>query len=271
MDKLRFTILGCGSSGGVPRLGGEGMGADWGACDPTNPKNRRRRCSLLIERLGPSGATRVLIDTTPDMHAQLLDAGVGVLDGVVYTHSHADHTHGIDDLRQVVFNIRRRLPVWADGPTQEALLSRFAYAFTQPADSPYPPILDMHTITGPIIVPGAGGDIRLTPFLCDHGSMDALGFRIGGLAYLPDAVGIPEDHWPLLADLDVWVVDALRRRPHPTHAHLDMTLGWIARAKPARAVLTNMHNDLDFAELEAELPPHIRPAHDGMVIELPAA
>jgi phosphoribosyl 1,2-cyclic phosphate phosphodiesterase len=269
-DRLRFTILGCGSSGGVPRLGGEGMAADWGACDPANPKNRRRRCSLLVERIGPEGTTRVLIDTTPDMHAQLLDAGVGVLDGVVFTHSHADHTHGIDDLRQVVFNIRRRLPVWADGPTQEALLSRFAYAFIQPAGSPYPPILEMNLIDGPVIISGAGGDIRLLPFLCEHGAMDALGFRIGNLAYLPDAVGIPEEHWPLLSGLDVWVVDALRRRPHPTHAHLDMTLGWIDRARPARAVLTNMHNDLDFATLEGELPPHIRPAHDGMVIELGA-
>lgn len=268
--RLRFTILGCGSSGGVPRLGAEGRTADWGACDPANPKNRRRRCSLLVERTGPDGTTRVLIDTTPDMHAQLLDAGVGVLDGVVFTHSHADHTHGIDDLRQVVFNIRRRLPVWADGPTQEALLSRFAYAFIQPAGSPYPPILEMNLIDGPVTITGAGGEITLHPFLCEHGAMDALGFRIGGLAYLPDAVAIPEQHWPLLSGLEVWVVDALRRRPHPTHAHLEMTLGWIDRARPARAVLTNMHNDLDFATLEGELPPHIRPAHDGMVIELGA-
>lgn len=269
MARLRFTILGCGSSGGVPRLGGEGVGADWGKCDPTNPKNRRRRCSMLVERVTDQGITRVLIDTTPDMHAQLLDAGVGVLDGVVYTHAHADHTHGIDDLRQVVFNIRRRLSVWADGPTQEALLSRFAYAFIQPAGSPYPPILEMNTIEGPVTVSGAGGDITLTPFLCDHGSMDALGFRVGGLAYLPDAVAIPEEHWPLISDLQVFVVDALRRKPHPTHAHLEMTLGWIDRAKPERAVLTNMHNDLDYAELLAELPPEICPAHDGMVIELP--
>ena len=268
MTVMRYTILGCGSSGGVPRLGGEGMGADWGACDPTNPKNRRRRCSMLVERVCETGTTRVLIDTTPDMHAQLLDVGVGVLDGVVYTHAHADHVHGIDDLRQVVFNIRRRLPVWADGPTQDSLISRFAYAFVQPEGSPYPPILDLHSIAGPVSVTGAGGDITLIPFLCDHGSMDALGFRIGGLAYLPDAVGIPETHWPLLDGLEVWVVDALRRKPHPTHAHLDMTLGWIDRAKPRQAVLTNMHNDLDYATLVAELPAHIRPAYDGMVIEL---
>ena len=270
MDRVRYTILGCGSSGGVPRLGREGMAADWGDCDPENPKNRRRRCSLLVERIGPDGTTRALIDTTPDMHSQLIDAGIGVLDAVVYTHAHADHTHGIDDLRQVVFNIRRMLPVYADGPTQEALFSRFAYAFVQPAGSPYPPILEMRAIDGPFVISGAGGDIPFTPFLCEHGSMDALGFRIGALAYLPDAITIPEQHWPLLNGLEVWIVDALRRKPHPTHAHLAMTLEWIARAKPARAVLTNMHNDLDHATLVGELPAHIRPAHDGMVIELPA-
>ena len=261
MARLTFTILGCGSSGGVPRLGG-----DWGDCDPTNPKNRRRRCSLLIEQTGAEGTTRVLIDTTPDMRDQLLDAGVGVLDAVVYTHSHADHMHGIDDLRQVVFNLRRRLPVWADGPTQEALLSRFGYAFVQPADSPYPPILDLYAMDGPITVTGEGGPITLSPFRAEHGSMDALGFRIGPLAYLPDAVSIPEESWSLLDGLDCWIVDALRRKPHPTHAHLAMTLEWISRAKPARAVLTNMHIDLDYATLQAELPPHIEPAFDGMTV-----
>ena len=177
MAVLRFTILGCGSSGGVPRLGG-----DWGDCDPANPKNRRRRCSMLVERLSETGVTRVLIDTSPDMRDQLLDAGVGHLDGVVYTHSHADHTHGIDDLRQIVFNTHRRLPVWADGPTQEALIARFGYAFVQPAGSPYPPILELHAIDGPVVVPGAGGAVRLVPLEADHGSIMALGFRVGGLA-----------------------------------------------------------------------------------------
>ncbi|WP_149589174.1 MBL fold metallo-hydrolase [Tabrizicola flagellatus] len=261
MAKLTFTVLGCGSSGGVPRLGGI-----WGDCDPSNPKNRRRRCSLLVTRETGEGATRVLIDTSPDMRDQLLDAGVGALDGVVYTHSHADHMHGIDDLRQVVFNQRQRLPVWADGPTQEALLSRFGYAFVQPEGSPYPPILDLHTIAGPVSVPGAGGPVTLIPFRADHGSMDALGFRIGPLAYLPDAVAIPEDSWPILDGLDCWIVDALRRKPHPTHAHLDLTLSWIARARPARAVITNMHIDLDYDTLRAELPPHIAPAFDGMTL-----
>lgn len=265
MDRYRFTILGCGSSGGVPRLGN-----DWGDCDPTNPLNRRRRCSLLVERISATGTTRVLIDTAPDMRDQLLDAGVGTLDAVVYTHAHADHVHGIDDLRQIVFNLRSRLPVWADGPTQDSLLGRFGYAFVQPAGSPYPPILDLNTIDGPVRINGAGGEVTLTPFTADHGSIDALGFRIGDLAYLPDAVAIPESSWPVLEGLEVWVVDALRRRPHPTHAHLEMTLGWIERARPKRAVLTNMHVDLDHATVDAETPAHITPAHDGMVIELPA-
>lgn len=260
----RFTILGCGSSGGVPRLGG-----DWGDCDAGNPKNRRRRCSLLIERDGPEGSTRVLIDTTPDMRQQLLDAGVGTLDAVVYTHSHADHVHGIDDLRQIVFNIRRRLPVWADAMTTDALISRFGYAFVQPAGSDYPPILDLHAIHGPITVPGAGGDIVLIPFEVDHGNIRAQGLRIGGLAYLPDVSAIPDAVWSQLENLDFWVLDALRRRPHSTHAHLAQALEWIARAAPARAILTDMHVDLDYATLVAELPAGVEPAFDGMVIRLP--
>jgi phosphoribosyl 1,2-cyclic phosphate phosphodiesterase len=266
MAKLRFTILGCGSSGGVPRLGG-----DWGDCDPTNPKNRRRRCSVLVERITDAGTTRVLIDTSPDMREQLLDAGVGTLDGVVYTHSHADHMHGIDDLRQIVFNLRHRLPVWADGPTQEALMGRFSYAFVQPEGSSYPPILELHTIAGPVDVPGPGGPITFTPFRAEHGTMDALGFRIGGLAYLPDVIDIPHESWPLLMDLDVWVLDALRRKPHPTHAHLALSLEWIARATPRQAVLTNMHVDLDYETLLTELPTGVTPAFDGMVIEIDAA
>jgi phosphoribosyl 1,2-cyclic phosphate phosphodiesterase len=260
---LRFTILGCGSSGGVPRIGGH-----WGDCDPQNSKNRRRRCSLLVERCTDHGSTRVLIDTSPDMREQLLAAQVGTLDGVVFTHAHADHVHGIDDLRQIVFNIRGRLPVWADAPTEEALRDRFAYAFTQVPGSPYPPILDLHPLEGAVTVAGAGGDIVLTPFEADHGSMPALGFRVGDVAYLPDAVAIPDASWDMLRNLDVWIVDALRRKPHPTHAHLALTLEWIARARPRRAVLTNMHIDLDYQTVADETPDHITPAFDGMVIEV---
>lgn len=259
----RFTILGCGSSGGVPRLGGH-----WGDCDPENPKNRRRRCSLLVERDGPEGTTSVLIDTSPDLRSQLLDTGTGRLDGVIYTHSHADHVHGVDDLRMIVFNMRARLPVWADGPTQNDLLSRFGYAFVQPKGSPYPPILDLHSIDGDVVIDGPGGPITFTPFEVNHGTIDALGFRIAGLAYLPDVVEIPDAAWPHLEDLDIFVVDALRRTPHPTHAHLDLTLEWIARAAPRQAVLTNMHIDLDYATVAAETPAHVTPAYDGLVLTL---
>ena len=264
MGELRFTILGCGSSGGVPRLGGH-----WGDCDPDNPKNTRRRCSLLIEREDEGGITRILVDSSPDLRAQLLDAGVGALDAVVYTHSHADHVHGIDDLRMIVFNMRQRLPVWADGDTQNALYARFGYAFTQPEDSPYPPILDMHTIDGPFEITGAGGAVSLQPFEVNHGSIEALGFRVDGFAYLPDVAAIPEDVWPVLEGLDCWVLDALRRTPHPTHAHLAQALDWMARAAPRRGILTNMHIDMDYQTLVEELPEHIAPAYDGMTIRYP--
>lgn len=265
MASYRFTILGCGSSGGVPRLGGH-----WGACDPANPKNHRRRCSMLVERHDRGRITRVLIDTSPDLRAQLLDAGIGTLDGVVYTHAHADHVHGIDDLRMIVFNTRARLPVWADGPTEEALLSRFAYAFVQPKNSPYPAICDLTTITGPFEVPGPGGPVPFHPFAVEHGAMDALGFRIGGLAYLPDVARMTEAAWDAVTGLDIWVVDALRHKPHPTHSHLSQTLDWIARAAPRRGVITNMHIDLDYAELAAQLPAGVEPAWDGLTLELPA-
>jgi len=263
MASLRATILGCGSSGGVPRLGGH-----WGACDPAEPKNARRRCSLLVERTGAQGTTRVLIDTSPDLRAQLLDAQVGALDAVLYTHAHADHTHGLDDLRMIVFNMRRRLSVWADPTTQADIRTRFGYAFETPPGSAYPPILDMHTIGGEITIDGAGGPLSFTPFEVDHGGVPALGFRTAGLAYLPDVKEIPPAAWSALEGLDVWIVDALRRAPHPSHAHLDLTLDWIARARPARAVLTNMHVDLDYATVAAETPDHVMPAHDGLTLTL---
>lgn len=263
MARLRFTILGCGSSGGVPRIGNH-----WGDCDPGDPKNRRSRCSLLVERLTDAGRTAVLIDTSPDMRAQLLAADVAAIDAVAYTHSHADHVHGIDDLRQIVIHNRRRLPVWADPPTQQALFDRFGYAFVQPEGSSYPPICDMHTIKGPFAIDGDGGEIALRPFRVQHGDIEALGFRIGGLAYLPDVSEIPDTALPHLTGLKCWILDALRRRPHPTHFHLSQALDWIARMQPARAVLTNMHNDLDHATLQAETPEHVDAAFDGMVIEL---
>ncbi|MBF9034281.1 MBL fold metallo-hydrolase [Rhodobacterales bacterium HKCCE2091] len=261
MGEMTVTILGCGSSGGVPRLGGI-----WGDCDPSNPKNTRRRCSILLRRRGPDGETVVLVDSSPDLRAQLLDAGVGRLDAVVYTHPHADHVHGIDDLRMVVFNTRKRLPVWADAPTAKNLTTRFGYAFVQPEGSDYPPILDLNPIEGTVRIDGAGGAIELTPFEVIHGSITALGFRVGGMAYLPDVSEIPEATWPALDGLDLWIVDALRRTPHPSHAHLDLTLSWIERARPERAVLTNMHVDLDYETVAAETPEHVVPAHDGLTL-----
>ncbi|WP_299294933.1 MBL fold metallo-hydrolase [uncultured Tateyamaria sp.] len=263
-DSLTFTILGCGSSGGVPRLGGH-----WGACDPANPKNRRQRCSLLIQRTSPNGTTSVLVDTSPDLRNQLLDAGIGRLDGVVYTHAHADHVHGIDDLRMIVFNMRERLPVWADGATQDALLSRFGYVFVQPKGSPYPPILELNTLSSDTLIDGPGGPITLSHFEVSHGSIDALGFRVNGVAYLPDVASVPDDAWAHLENLDVWIVDALRRDPHPTHSHLENTLAWIEKVRPKRAVLTNMHIDLDYDTVLAETPAHVEPAYDGMTITVP--
>lgn len=261
----RFTILGCGSSGGVPRLGPDGAG-EWGLCDPNNPKNRRRRCSLLVEKILGDQVTRVLIDTSPDMRAQLLDANVGKLDGVIYTHSHADHVHGIDDLRQVVFNIRRRLPVWADLATKATLLQRFDYVFVQAPDSPYPAILDLHDIDGPFHVDGPAGAIEFIPFLVNHGSIDALGFRVGDTAYLPDVSHIPAAAWAQLQGLDLWIIDALRRAPHPSHTHLAQTLDWISELAPRRAVITNMHLDMDYDTLCVELPQGVIPAYDGLAL-----
>ncbi|VAV99252.1 Metal-dependent hydrolases of the beta-lactamase superfamily I; PhnP protein, partial [hydrothermal vent metagenome] len=245
------------------------LGGHWGDCDPKNPKNTRRRCSLLIERISDAGTTRVLIDTSPDLRAQLLGAGTGELDAVLYTHNHADHVHGIDDLRMIVFNMKKRLPVWADGDTQNALYSRFGYAFIQPEGSPYPAILEMFTIKGDVVIDGAGGAITLRPLKVNHGSIDALGFKIEGLVYMPDVAEIPEDVWPELAGLDYWILDALRRTPHPTHAHLERSLEWMTRAAPTRGILTNMHIDLDYQTVLDETPDYITPAYDGMTITLP--
>ena len=219
---------------------------------------------MLVERTTDEGTTRVLIDTSPDLRAQLLDAQVGVLQGVVYTHPHADHVHGLDDLRMIVFNTRKRLPVWADTPTQADLLARFHYAFEAPEGSPYPPSLEMNPIDGPVRIDGPGGEIELVPFQVIHGSINSLGFRVGNVAYLPDASDIPDATWSALEGLDCWIVDALRRTPHPSHAHLERTLSWIRRAAPRRAVLTNMHVDMDYDTVERETPDNIVPAFDGL-------
>jgi len=261
---LRLTILGCGSSGGVPRLGGH-----WGACDPNNPKNRRSRCSLLVEQEGPNGTTRVLIDTSPDMRTQLLAADVGVLDAVVYTHPHADHIHGLDDLRMIFFNTKSRIPVWADAETEADLRLRFSYAFEQPEWSSYPPILEMNQIQGTLEIDGKGGIIPFQPIKVDHGNIHALGFRIENAVYMPDVNNIPDTAWPMLDGLDLWIVDALRYTPHPSHTHLDQTLDWITRAAPRRSIITNMHVDIDYETVKTRLPSGVIPAYDGLRVNVP--
>jgi phosphoribosyl 1,2-cyclic phosphate phosphodiesterase len=257
------TVLGCGSSAGVPRVAG-----GWGACDPNEPKNRRLRCSLLVERAGPDGRTIVLVDTSPDLRAQLLAADVQWLDGVLLTHDHADHVHGIDDLRPIVIHNRRRVGVYMAPDTADRVTSRFGYCFNAPEGSSYPPILDAHAIRppAPVVIPGAGGDIIAQPVEQLHGETLSLGFRFGGLAYSCDVSGIPEESERYLQDLDVWILDALRYTPHPSHFTLDEALEWIARVKPRRAILTNMHIDLDYATLRRKLPPGVEPAYDGMQI-----
>jgi phosphoribosyl 1,2-cyclic phosphate phosphodiesterase len=258
---LKFTILGCSSSMGVPRVA-----LGWGDCDPNEPKNRRRRCALLVERTGANGCTRVLVDCTPDLRMQLLDAQVDWLDGVLFTHAHADHTHGIDDLRPLFVHKRRRVDVWLDEPTAQALHAHFGYCFATPPDSQYPPILTEHRLVAgePVAIDGQGGPIQALPVLQNHGDIPSLGFRFGNIAYSADIKGLPADSLTALAGLDVWIVDALRKAPHPSHFNLDEALDWIGRVKPKRAILTNLHSDMDYAALRASLPANVEPAFDGM-------
>lgn len=263
---LTFTILGCGSSMGVPR-----PALGWGACDPNNPKNRRRRTSLLVERHGSGGCTRVLVDTSPDLREQLIEAQVDRLDGVLITHEHADHTHGIDDLRPLFVRHRRRVDVYADERTSRTLRTRFGYCFEKPPGSEYPPILTEHRLTAgkPVTIEGEGGPIAALPIHQEHGDIASLGFRFGDLAYSCDLSGMPPQSAAALSGLEVWVVDALRYNPHPSHFSVEDTLSWIERLKPKRAILTNMHSDLDYETLRAKLPPHVEPAYDGMQVTLP--
>ncbi|MBV9568493.1 MAG: MBL fold metallo-hydrolase [Hyphomicrobiales bacterium] len=258
---LRVTILGCGSSGGVPRVGG-----DWGACDPGNPKNRRRRCSLLLESGEGEAAMTVLVDTSPDLREQLLDAKVRRLDAIVFTHAHADHTHGVDDLRPLVIAGRARLDAWMDEMTAVALKRRFGYVFETPAGSHYPPLLNERRLArdAPTTICGRADRMTLRPYRLPHGDIEALGLRIGNFAYAPDLNGIPNASEPMFEDLDTLLIDALRYRPHPSHFSLDETLAAIERFRPRRAVLTNMHTDLDYGTLLKSLPPNVAPAFDGM-------
>jgi phosphoribosyl 1,2-cyclic phosphate phosphodiesterase len=265
--RLEFTILGSGSSGGVPRADG-----NWGDCDPAEPKNLRTRCSLLVRRPGGGDAahdTTVVVDTSPDFRLQAVAAEVRRVDACLFTHDHADQAHGIDDLRPFFLNSRRRVPTYMDAATTTSLHRRFGYIFQ--SHGGYPAICESWTIPPhgqTWAVEGPSGTIPVTTFDVDHGEIRSVGYRFGGVAYTPDAIGFPEESWAALADLDVWIVDALRWTPHPTHAHVDLALEWIARAKPRRAILTNLHIDLDFNALAAKLPPGVEPAHDGMRFEV---
>jgi phosphoribosyl 1,2-cyclic phosphate phosphodiesterase len=265
---LSLTILGCGSSAGVPR-----PALGWGACDPKNPKNHRRRCSLLAERASDHGVTRIVIDTSPDLRDQLIDAKVDHIDAVFLTHEHADQTHGIDDLRSVVMHQRRRIPVYLNQSTAKDIVHRFSYCFLAPPGSDYPPILTQHSIEAgeSKTIEGKGGPLTLSAFILDHGNIAALGYRIGDAAYTPDVSDIPPVSWPLLENLDLWIIDGLRYTGHPSHFSVSDALSWINRFKPRRAVITNMHADLDYEVLRQSLPPHVVPAYDGMRLTLERA
>jgi phosphoribosyl 1,2-cyclic phosphate phosphodiesterase len=264
---LTLTILGCGSSAGVPR-----PALGWGACDPSNPKNRRRRCSLLVERTSSSGTTRIVIDTSPDLREQLIDADVDHIDAVFLTHEHADQTHGIDDLRSVVLHQRRRIPVYLNQSTAKDILARFSYCFVSPEGSDYPPILTQHSIEAgeSRTIEGKGGPVTLSAFIMQHGNIPALGYRIGDAIYTPDVNDIPPESRPQLENLGLWIIDGLRYTGHPSHFSVGDALSWIERFKPRRAVLTNMHSDLDYEVLRQSLPAGIVPGHDGMRLEIEA-
>ena len=260
---LEFTILGCGSSGGVPRADG-----DWGVCDPSNPKNARTRCSMAVRRrsdLNTDQETTVLIDTSPDLRLQTATAGITRVDGVLYTHDHADQAAGIDDLRAFYLRHRKRAPCFMDPRTMATLGSRFSYVFN--GQGGYPAICDalaLPPLGEAFAIEGPSGAIPVTTFDQDHGDIRSVGYRIGDVAYSSDVVGLPEASFEALDGVKVWVVDALRYKPHPTHASVEMALQWIDRVKPRRAILTNLHIDLDYETLKRELPSGVEPAFDGL-------
>lgn len=255
---MKITVLGCGVSTGVPAIG-----PDWGRCDPSDPRNRRRRSSVLVECRGRV----VLIDTSPDLREQLIDARVARLDAVLMTHAHADHLHGIDDLRQIWRRMKRPIPLHADPSTMADIRERFGYLLQAigPESNFYQPILTPQEIGGPFAVCG----ISVVPFAQPHGYRTTLGYRIGAMAYSTDVAELDEAAFAALDGVELWIVDCLRRNAHPTHSHLAKTLSWIARVRPGRAVLTHMDQSLDYAELSRELPPGVEPGQDGLVIEVP--
>jgi phosphoribosyl 1,2-cyclic phosphate phosphodiesterase len=255
---MKVTILGCGASTGVPVIG-----PNWGRCNPADPRNRRRRVSVLVEVEG----VVILIDTSPDLREQLLDAGVNRLDAVIITHAHADHLHGIDDLRSINRLMQSAIPLYGDAKTLAEIGCRFAYVL-KPISEPgryHKPTLEPHEIAGLFTIRG----IPIVPFVQNHGFSTTLGLRIGTFAYSTDVLELDETAFSAIEGIELWIVDCLRREPHPTHSHLAKTLSWIARVRPRRAVLTHMDQSLDYRELSAELPPGVEPGRDGLVVDLP--
>ncbi|MBW6424790.1 MBL fold metallo-hydrolase [Rhizobium sp. XQZ8] len=264
--RRRFTILGCSSSPGVPRPHG-----DWGACDPANPKNRRTRAAFMVEQIGPEGSTVVVVDTGPDFRQQMIAANVQRLDAVLYTHAHADHLHGIDDIRTYFMLQRHRIPIYAEPFTMERIRQGFGYCLETPAGGNYPPIARPHlieTMDAPIVIDGPGGAIDFWPHLQVHGDIISLGFRIGDVAYCSDVSDFPPETIGKLTGLDILIIDTLQYKFHPSHLSLEQALGWIGRLTPKRAILTHMHTPLDYETVMRETPAHVEPAFDGMSFEL---
>ena len=254
---IRAIILGSGTSSGVPRIGN-----DWGACDPDDRRNRRRRASIIVE----TATTRILVDTSPDMREQLLDADIGAVDAVIWTHDHADHCHGLDDLRQLYHARGAPMSAYARPETLSSLQSRFAYAFD--GRDGYPATVDARHLDDDVMI----GDIRVRHVPQPHGSIVSAGLRFdhGGrsIGYATDFHIVTEAMHDLFTGLDLWIVDALRHRPHPTHPHLALTLAAIARCQPKRAVLTHMDQSMDYMTLAAELPAGVEPGFDGLDIAI---
>lgn len=264
-QELTITLLGTGSSGGVPR--GDG---DWGACDPDESKNARTRCSMLVTRSGQEGETHVLVDTSPDLRRQALANNFKHIDGVLYTHDHADQTHGIDDLRVFAMRRRRRIQTWMDPVTAQQLTSRFHYIF-EPVEN-YPAILEARNLPEhgtPFQIDGDGGAIPIVTFNQAHGPIRCVGYRFGDISYSSDVSGLDDTALDQVRGSKLWIVDALRWTPHPTHAHVDRALDWIARAKVQSAVLTNLHIDLDYKTLSALVPAHVEVGYDGWGHKVP--
>lgn len=270
---IRVRILGCGSSGGVPRADG-----DWGSCNRENPRNRRRRCSILLEKapdltaLEHGKSTRILVDTSPDLREQLIDAGSPVPDAIVYTHAHADQAHGIDDIRAIVYRHQARIPAYMNASTRSDLFKRFGYIFETPPGSGYPPLLDAQALPerATVRIDGAGGAVELQTFPVEHGNVVCAGLRFGPVAYTPDVSAIDQAGFEVLERVPLWILDALREKPHPTHTHVGQSLDWLEKVRARYGILTNLHIDLDYDALSDRCPENVEPAFDGLEVTIDA-